>query len=183
MKADDVQTQSVTLSRIDYGPERGRHTAGNLVEMRVRDLDKVGAAMAAVTEAGGNVLSGPNLRVANPERADDAAHAAAYRAARARAEAYADAAGLEVKRVLAIHDSGAGPGPIGYGYETTTTDVGPPPPIAARASPPVRPGVGHPRGAHRGRVRARAPLSARPARGGAAERRDRSRPLGRAPRP
>jgi uncharacterized protein YggE len=81
VKADDVQTRSLTLSRIDYGPERGRFRADNLVEVRVRDIRQAGAAVAAVTEAGGNVVQGPELRVSSPEAADNAAYAEAYKAA------------------------------------------------------------------------------------------------------
>ena len=118
IKPDDVQTRSITLSRIDYGPERGRFTANNLVEVKVRDLRVVGQAIAAASEAGGNVVAGPDLRVSNPERADNAAYAEAYKAARARAEAYAEAAGLKVSRILAIRDGSAEGPPIAYGYAT-----------------------------------------------------------------
>jgi uncharacterized protein YggE len=135
--ADDVQTRALTLSRIDYGPERGRFRAENLVEVRVRKLDAAGPAIAAATEAGGNVISGPDLRVSDPERTDNAAYAAAYRAARARAEAYAEAAGLRVVRVLAVRDEGAALGPIGYGRATAETASAPRP----VSPPPVEPGV------------------------------------------
>ena len=84
IKPDDVQTRSLTLSRIDYGPERGRYRADNLVEVRVPDLKQAGPAIAAATEAGGNVLSGPDLRLSDPERADNAGYAAAYKSARTR---------------------------------------------------------------------------------------------------
>lgn len=141
--ADDVQTRSLTLSRIDYGPERGRFRADNLVEVRVRDLRQAGAAIAAATEAGGNVVSGPDLRVSSPEAADNQAYAAAYKAARARADAYAAAAGLKVARVLAIQDGGVSTPPIGYGYRTedASTQVRTVAPDAPPPAPPVRAGV------------------------------------------
>jgi uncharacterized protein YggE len=112
IRPQDVQTQSITLNRLDYGPNRGRFEAQNRIAVRVRDLAKAGQAIAAATEAGANVLSGPNLRVADPEAAGRAAYAQAYRAARARAEAYAQAAGLRVARVLAIRDTGSDQGPM-----------------------------------------------------------------------
>jgi hypothetical protein len=99
VREDDLQTRSITLSRIDYGPNRGRFQANNLIDVKVRDIKRAGEAIAAITEAGANVLSGPNLRVSDPENAARSAYAAAYRAARARAEAYAQAAGLKVARV------------------------------------------------------------------------------------
>ncbi len=117
IKRDDLQTRSITLARIDYGPNRGRYRANNVVEARVRDLDKAGAAIAAATEAGANILSGPDLRVGDSEAASRSAYALAYKAARARAEAYAAAAGLKIDRVLTIRDSGESGGsePVALG--------------------------------------------------------------------
>ncbi len=66
VKEDDLQTRSITLSRIDYGPNRGRFQANNLIDIKVRDIKRAGEALAAITEAGANVLSGPNLRVSDP---------------------------------------------------------------------------------------------------------------------
>ena len=106
VKPDDLQTRNITLSRIDYGAERGRYRAYNVVDVTIRDMGKVGDAVTAVTEAGANVVSGPDLKVSDREAASKSAYAAAYRAARARAEAYAGAAGLKIDRVLAIRDGG-----------------------------------------------------------------------------
>ena len=139
VKEDDLQTRSITLSRIDYGPNRGRFQAHNLIDIKLRDIKRAGEAIAAISEAGANVLSGPNLRVSDPENAARSAYAAAYRAARARAEAYAQAAGLKVARVLAIRDGGGG-GPIYYEGDAAMAEQAAPPPVAA-AAPPVQPGI------------------------------------------
>lgn len=141
VKEDDLQTRSITLSRIDYGPNRGRFQANNLIDVKVRDIKRAGEAIAAITEAGANVLSGPNLRVSDPENAARSAYAAAYRAARARAEAYAEAAGLKVARVLAIRDGGAGPQPRYYEGDAMMAQEAAPPPISTVSAPPVQPGV------------------------------------------
>ncbi len=114
VKPDDLQTRNLSLQRIDYGPERGRFRADNMVEVKLRDMSKVGDAVAVVTEAGANVLSGPELRVSDRETANRSAYAAAYKAARQRAEAYASAADLKIARVLAIHDGGESNMPIPY---------------------------------------------------------------------
>lgn len=132
---DDIQSRNVTLGRVEYGPGRGGFRAENMVEVRIRDVSKAGAAIAAATEAGGNVVQGPDLRSSDPERARNAAYAAAYTAARARAEAYADAADLQVRRVLAIRDgSGQAPMPY-YGRaalnEMSVQAVAPAPPVHA----------------------------------------------------
>ena len=67
---------------------------------------RAGDAVAAVTEAGANIVSGPNLSMTDPEATANLAYADAYKAARKRAEAYAEAAGMEVSRVLYIRDAG-----------------------------------------------------------------------------
>lgn len=136
-----VQTRNISLQRIDYGPERGRYRADNLVEVRLTDPAKAGEAIGAATEAGGNVVYGPNLRVRDPERAYNAAYAQAYKAARARADAYAAAAGLKVRRVLAIQDGEvAGGPPIGGPYaEQDARGVSVQ--AATAAPPPVNAGV------------------------------------------
>lgn len=108
----DIQTRNVGLSRIDYGPQRGRFRADNMVEVRIRDAARTGAAIAAATQAGANILSGPDLRVSDQESANRSAYVQAYAAARARADAYAKAAGLRVARVLAIREAGTQNGEI-----------------------------------------------------------------------
>ena len=137
VKKDDVQTRTVTLSRIGYGPNRGRFEANNMIEVRVRNLDRVGEAIAATTEAGANVLSGPNLAVSDRDAANRSAYASAYKAARARAEAYAGAANLKVARVLAIRDGGE-ERPIGPMYESMDATAQAAPTVAA---PSIRPGL------------------------------------------
>ena len=48
-KDDDLQTRNISLNRIDYGAERGRFRAYNVVEVTIRDMGKVGEAVTAVT--------------------------------------------------------------------------------------------------------------------------------------
>ncbi|HEY0131130.1 MAG TPA: SIMPL domain-containing protein [Allosphingosinicella sp.] len=142
VKEDDLQTRSIALARIDYGPNRGRFQANNLIEIKVRDIRRAGEALAAITEAGANVLSGPNLRVSDPENAGRSAYAAAYRAARGRAEAYAQAAGLKVARVLTITDAGiASPYRHYDGDAVMMEQAAAPPPVVATSAPPVQAGI------------------------------------------
>ena len=103
---DKIQTRSLTLERIDYGADRGKYRANNSVSARMNAGGKVGEVVVAATQAGANLLSGPTLTVSDPARAGAASTVAAYKAARARADAYAAAAGLHVERVLAIRDGG-----------------------------------------------------------------------------
>lgn len=106
--ARDIQTRNLSLNRIDYGANRGRYEASNSVAVRVREIGRAGPAIAAVTAAGANIVSGPDLSVADPEKANLGAYGAAYRAARAKADAYAAAANLRIARVLSIRDGGEG---------------------------------------------------------------------------
>lgn len=62
----DIQTRNLSVNRIDYGANRGRYEASNTVSVRVRDTAQVGEAIAVVTAAGANIVSGPNLSVADP---------------------------------------------------------------------------------------------------------------------
>jgi uncharacterized protein YggE len=144
VKPEDIQTRNLTLQRIDYGPERGRFRADNLVEVKLRAMDKVGEAVAAATEAGANLLGGPDLRISDREASSRSAYAAAYRAARQRAEAYASAAGLKIARVLTIQDAGEYGVPIPYARtgnasgmmtEQAAAPVAPPAPPSAPFSP------------------------------------------------
>jgi uncharacterized protein YggE len=143
VKPDDLQTRNISLSRIDYGPERGRFRAYNMVEVTMRRMDKVGEAVTAVTEAGANVLSGPILRVSDRETATRSAYAAAYRAARARAEAYTGAAELRIVRVVGIYDGGEVPRSYDMNASMEmarpVSTAAPPPPQEAPA--PFSPGM------------------------------------------
>lgn len=139
----DVQTANLSLGRIDYGPRKGQFQAGNTLTVRLRDVPKAGEALAAATAAGANVIQGPQLRIDDPEKANRGAYIAAYKAARTRAEAYAEAAGMKISRVLAIRDGGQGGGypvPMDAAMEMATVAAPPPPPTAAPA-PSIRPGT------------------------------------------
>ncbi len=136
----DIQTRNLSLSRVEYGPRKGQFEANNLLAVRLHDVPKAGEAVAAATTAGANILSGPALQIEDPETANRGAYTAAYKAARTRAEAYAEAAGMEISRVLAIRDGGQSGGiPMPYANEmaadASAVQVSAPPP------PSIRPGT------------------------------------------
>ena len=163
VKGDDLQTRNLSLQRIDYGPERGRFRADNVVEVRMRDMGRVGDAVASATDAGANLLGGPALRVSDPEAATRSAYAEAYRAARARAEAYAGAADLAITRVVAIHDGGASGSPMPHrGYDRNMSaeaaTVAAP---APQEAPPPPPSVPFNAGVNRSEVQVRVDFALR----------------------
>ena len=90
----DIQTRNLSVNRITWGANKGQYEVANSVTVRMRDTGKVGAAIAAVTDAGANIVSGPDLSVADPEKANLTGYGNAYKTARAKADAYAAAAGL-----------------------------------------------------------------------------------------
>lgn len=132
---NDIQTQQLSVARREYGPNRNRFEANNVVAVRIRKVDQAGAIIAAATGAGANILSGPELRVGDLEAATRRAYADAYLAARARANAYAAAAGLKVTRVLAIRDTAPGrEEPMAMGGVALQS-------VAPVVAPPVMPGT------------------------------------------
>ena len=136
----DLQTQNLGLARIDYGKDRGRFRAANNVEVRLREMNRVSEAIASATEAGANLVSGPRLIVSDRENASKSAYANAYRAARSRADSYADAAGLKVERVLTIRDGGEGGGDYPPPMDAVMTEQMARP-VSAPPPPPFNPGM------------------------------------------
>ncbi len=92
------------------------YQANNSVTVRFRDIAKSGAILDALVGAGANQINGPTLTIDKPEAAQDEARADAIKTARARAELYARAAGLTVKRIVAISETStmSGPPPMPY---------------------------------------------------------------------
>ena len=120
----DIQTRAINVQRVDWGDRKGQYQANNIVNVTIHKVDRAGAAVTAVTDAGANIVSGPDLRMSDPEKAVNTAYTAAYKAARSRAQAYADAAGMKIARILSIRDSG---GTQGNRYLPGAVPVAPPP--------------------------------------------------------
>lgn len=139
--AKDIQTRNLSITRIDYGPKKGQYQASNVLAVRLHDVPKAGDAVAAAISAGANILSGPALQISDMEKANRGAYIAAYRAARTRAEAYAEAAGLEISRVLTIRDGGQGGSPTFDDTVMQEAARGVPPPAIVAPPPSVSPGT------------------------------------------
>lgn len=139
VKTDDIRTEQLTVNRIDWGKNKNQFEANNVVNVRVRKIDSASAAIGAATKAGANVLSGPNLTIGDPEKAKLSAYAAAYKAAKARADVYAEAAGLKVDRALVIRDGGGPVMPMPYPTDAAAMIR----PVAPEqvSAPPIRAGL------------------------------------------
>jgi uncharacterized protein YggE len=134
----DIQTSGLNLQP-QYRYEQNQppiltgFQAANRVQVTLRDLKGSGRIIDTLVKEGANQIDGPNFRVANPDPLMDKARTEAVTKARARAELYAKAAGLRVKRITSISE----------GFEQR-----PPMPMARMvamdaspaAAPPVAPG-------------------------------------------
>jgi uncharacterized protein YggE len=114
----DIQTSNVSLQP-DYvyaenqPPRLSGYRASNEVNVRFRDIANSGAILDALVAEGANQINGPMLGLDRPEEALNEARTRALAAARARAELYANALGMRVKRILLVSEGGAAPiGPM-----------------------------------------------------------------------
>jgi len=105
----DIQTTSVSLSpQYRYAdnqpPVITGYQASSRVSVRFRDIKKAGPILDSLVAAGANQIDGPTLSIDKPEPLLDQARQKAVAEARARADLYAKAAGLSVKRIVAISE-------------------------------------------------------------------------------
>lgn len=109
--ARDVQTTGLGLQpqyRYDANkpPVLTGYQATNAVTLRVRKIADTGRLLDALVAVGANQITGPSFTVDAADAALDEARAAAVATARARADLYARAAGLRIKRIVSIDESG-----------------------------------------------------------------------------
>jgi len=114
----DIQTSQISLNPI-YGqpvvqpngmvtqePKIVGYQATNTVSIRSRDIKNFGKVLDALVASGANQVNGPSFQLADSDAATDEARVNAMKAARARADLYAHAAGLRVVRIVSISESG-----------------------------------------------------------------------------
>ena len=108
----DIRTASLTLSpQYRYAdnqpPALTGYQASNQLAVTLRDIKGAGPILDALVGQGVNQIDGPTLSVDKPEAAFDEARTAAIVTARARAQLYARAAGLGVRRIVSIEEQGS----------------------------------------------------------------------------
>jgi uncharacterized protein len=106
----DIQSQSISLQpQYRYVQNRPPvitgYQASNTITVRFRDIGKAGSVLDALVSQGINQIDGPSLTIDKPEVATDQARILALAAARARADLYAKASGMSVRRIVAISES------------------------------------------------------------------------------
>ena len=113
----DVQTSGVSLNP-DYQylsnrpPRIKGYYASNTVNVKVRDIGRLGAILDALVATGANQIQGPSFDIEDKDAVLDEARALALDKARARADGYAKRLGLRVLRVISIDESGGRSAPL-----------------------------------------------------------------------
>lgn len=108
----DISTTAVNLTpqyryNNNQAPLITGYQASNQLSIRFRDIARSGTILDILVKEGANEINGPSLVLDNPEAALDEARAAAIRTARARADIYAAAAGMKVRRLVSISENEA----------------------------------------------------------------------------
>lgn len=113
--AEDLQTSNLSLSPRykdgKYGDQNAilGFVASSTLHVRVKQLDQLGGLLDQVVQDGANTLGGLRFDILDPAPLVEEARRAAVADARARAELYAEAAGVTLGPVIEIRESG------GYG--------------------------------------------------------------------
>lgn len=137
----DVQTTGIGLTaQYDYENRRDGqpprftgYQASNRVELRVRDIARLGGFLDSLVTAGATDLNGPTFVLEKSDELEAQARLKTVARAQTRADAYARTAGFRSARLTGISESGApGAPPMPYGEARIQT-------TAARAVP-VSPG-------------------------------------------
>lgn len=112
IEAKDIQTSGLSLGPVyDYASSGGAqtvqgYTASNMVTVQVRAIDKVGPVLDASVTDGANTLNGITFGLLDPVPATDDARRKAVEDARRKAGLYADAAGVELGKIVSITEGG-----------------------------------------------------------------------------
>lgn len=109
--ARDVQTQSISVNPVWNNSATDRKISGfeasNTVAVRVRVLDSLGYVIDRVLDSGANVMHGLSFQLTDDTEVMEEARRAAVKDAMAKAQIYADAAGVPLGAVTAIDETGS----------------------------------------------------------------------------
>jgi uncharacterized protein YggE len=134
---EDIQTTNYSIwadqTYGDHGPEgiSGYHVS-NQVTITVRDINKIGDVLTAVTDAGANTINGVTFTVSDPAALEAHAREAAMNNARARAEELARLGGVSIGSIQFISEIvGQTPMPLAANFDRT---------VVESAAPSISPG-------------------------------------------
>lgn len=137
----DMQTSGITLNpqyvyEQNKSPKITGYQANNNLTIVIRDLKKIGTVLDTLVGKGANQINGPSFTIENPDELLNKARKQAVAKARERAELYAEAAGMKVKRIISMSESTSSgpmpPYPMMRKMEMmVASDAGAPTPVAA----------------------------------------------------
>lgn len=127
----DIQTSGLNLQpqykyENNNPPVLTGYQVTNTVSLRIRKLPEAGRLLDTLVSVGANQISGPNFKVEKADAALDEARLAAVATARARAELYARASGMKLRRIASISESGGyeqGPRPMAMMMRSEKADA------------------------------------------------------------
>jgi len=107
----DIRTSGISLNpQYKYvenqSPSITGYQASNTVDIKVRDISRLGKVLDALVASGANQVNGPSFEIDQPEPVYDQARRDALEKAQARAQMYAKALGLKVRRIVSIDEGG-----------------------------------------------------------------------------
>ncbi|MEO0819753.1 MAG: SIMPL domain-containing protein [Pseudomonadota bacterium] len=109
----DIATTAISLrpdyarsNSVDREPRIKGYLASNRVSVRVRALEDLGRLLDALGRAGATDIGAVLLRIAEPGPLEDEARRLAVADAKRKAALYAEAAGVELGRLLSISEPG-----------------------------------------------------------------------------
>jgi uncharacterized protein len=113
----DIQTSGINIHpqynyRDNQPPTITGYQASNTVNIKVRDVARLGEVLDALVASGANQVNGPSFEIDEPEAVYDEARQAALKKAQARAEMYANSLGLRVRRIVSISEGGGFQPPV-----------------------------------------------------------------------
>ena len=135
----DIQTSGINLSpEYEYiqATQRNRfkgYRVSNQVQVKMRDIDKLGTILDQVVASGATNINGPYFSIDDDSAVKRSARAAALANGKAQAETYARAAGFAGVRLLSVSEGLVGR-PMPYAAKMQAMDA------SAEASVPVQPG-------------------------------------------
>jgi len=127
--ARDIRTAdfSVNFERPpEQPPQPGQYVVRNVVEVVIRDRDRVGDVLDGALAAGANDVFGISFSIDDPRPLRAKARDAAVADARARAEGLARASGVALGPLLSLSEEGGGSSPRPVAMRAMSLAAGPP---------------------------------------------------------
>ncbi len=123
LNAAGIEPRDIQTSQLSLNPRWAQHTnnnnppriigyqAINTLTVRVRALDRIGAILDILTQVGANRINSISFGIQTLRPHQDEARKRAVKDARAKADIYAKAAGVELGRIISISENQGSPQP------------------------------------------------------------------------